>query len=1044
MDKRIGKLATPGVVLALLVLLANAWASVRNTFQFNQKEKWVQHTQLVLTDLEQLQASVSDAATSQRGFLLTGDAAYLTPYAATRQGYVPALKQLRDLTSDNPAQSSRFLTLQAQLDAAFDVLDEGIKSRDATGVSSETRVSLTGRDKQAMDAVRHSIGAARAQEQGLLGERIEESRASYVKALATFIIATAAAVVLVLLAYFLIRRDEKLRTRSLKEQNRLANYNRLLVESTGEGIYGVDLNGNCTFLNAAGERILGLKAAEVIGRQMHDLTHHTHPDGTPYPGEQCPIYRAARSGQGCRIDDEVFWRPDGTSVPVEYSAFPIKNDAGDVDGVVITFSDITRRKKDEDLIRESAERFRTLADNIPQLAWMADGKGSIFWYNQRWFDYTGSTLEEMRGSGWQKLHHPDHVAGVVERFNMSVEAGEPWEDTFPLRGKDGNYRWFLTRAIPIRNDNGKLTRWFGTNTDVTEQRQVEEALRESEDHLLKAKQDADMAREQAEAANTAKSQFLANMSHELRTPLNAVIMYSELLQEEAEDKGVREFIPDLDKIRAGGKHLLALVNGVLDLSKIEAGKMELFLETFDVEPMVRDVAATVQPLIQKNENQLELNFAPDLGAMYADVTKVRQVLFNLLSNSSKFTEHGTIRLEAHSEDEAGVPMTIFRVTDTGIGMTQEQLDKLFQPFTQADASTTRKYGGTGLGLAISRRFCQMMGGDITATSEPGKGSTFTVRLHARVAKAVATEAAASSAGLATGPETPTTILVLVIDDEQPVRDVITRSFTAEGVHAVAAADGEEGLRLAIQLRPDLILLDVLMPKMDGWAVLTRLKNDPATAEIPVVMLTITSNQEMGYLLGAAEYLPKPVDRERLATILQRYRPVDGARNVLVVEDDVPTREVLRRSLQKQGWVVTEAENGRIGLEHLKEQPPALILLDLMMPVMDGFEFLSELRQNRSWDAVPVVVLTSKDLTPDERAALSGKVERILQKGAYSREALLAEVRKIVAQCARKPARSDADEAASPGEVKGTEPANPSIVEAAATDTGTTDTAVVEK
>jgi CheY-like chemotaxis protein len=424
--------------------------------------------------------------------------------------------------------------------------------------------------------------------------------------------------------------------------------------------------------------------------------------------------------------------------------------------------------------------------------------------------------------------------------------------------------------------------------------------------------------------------------------------------------------------------------------------------------MVRDVAATVQPLIQKNENQLEMTMGADLGVMYADVTKVRQVLFNLLSNSSKFTDHGTIRLDAHCEEDAGVPMTVFRVADSGIGMTAEQLDKLFQPFTQADASTTRKYGGTGLGLAISRRFCQIMGGDITASSEAGKGSTFTVRLPARVSKATTSDAT-SPAGTPTGePTTPTTILVLVIDDEQPVRDIITRSFSAEGVHAVAAADGEEGLRLATQLRPDLILLDVLMPKMDGWAVLTRLKNDPATAEIPVVMLTITSNQEMGYLLGAAEYLPKPVDRERLAAILQRYRPIDGARDVLVVEDDAPTRDVLRRSLRKQGWSVTEAENGSVGLEHVRQQTPALILLDLMMPVMDGFEFLSELRQNRAWDGVPVVVLTSKDLTPDERTALSGKVERILQKGAYSREALLAEVRKIVAQCARKPARLDED------------------------------------
>jgi PAS domain S-box-containing protein len=1013
MDQRLGKLATPGVILALLVLLANAWVAAWNTQKLRDREEWVRHTQLVLTELEQLQAGVSDAATAQRGYLLTGDAKYLPPYAAARETYIGQVEQLTKLTSDNDEQQARFASLRRQLDGMFSLLDQGITTREAAGATAAMRADLVARGRNAMDGVRRDINAARAHEQLLLNQRIDASKSTYRNSLISFAIATLAAVTLVILAYILIRRDEGLRTRALEGHNRLAQYNRLLVESTGEGIYGVDLAGNCTFINAAGERTLGVKAADVLGRHMHEVTHHHKPDGSAYPTEQCPIYRAAQTGKGCRVDDELFFRPDGASFPVEYSAFPIVNDAGLVEGVVVTFADITRRKKDEEAVLESGERFRTLADNIPQLAWMADGKGAIFWFNQRWFEYTGATLEQSKGAGWKELVSADYVQGMSERFDQCIEAGVPWEDTFPLRAAEGAFRWFLTRAIPIRNENGKLTRWFGTNTDVTEQRQVEQALRDSEEHLLKAKQEAESAQEQAEAANTAKSQFLANMSHELRTPLNAVIMYSELLQEEAEDKGVAEFIPDLEKIRAGGKHLLALVNGVLDLSKIEAGRMDLYLETFDVEPMIRDVASTVQPLIAKNENGLELKVGSELGAMHADLTKVRQVLFNLLSNASKFTRNGRITLEAHCEDPGGVPTVIFHVTDSGIGMTAEQLERLFQPFTQADASTTRKYGGTGLGLAISRRFCQMMGGDLTVESEPGEGSTFIVRLPARVTKHVPIEATTATGGaaLAAGEAQRPTLLVLVIDDDPAVRDIVTRSFGDEGIHAVAAADGEEGLRLANQLRPDLILLDVLMPKMDGWAVLNRLKSDSQTAEIPVVMLTITSNKEMGYLLGAAEYLPKPVDRERLAAVLKRYRPAAGTRDVLVVEDDPATRDVLRRSLERQGWSVTEAENGQAGIEAIRQRPPALILLDLMMPVMDGFEFLAELRQNPAWDPTPVVVLTSKDLNPEERAALSGKVERILQKGAYSREALLKEVRRIVAECARKPEGSAVAEVA---------------------------------
>ena len=492
------------------------------------------------------------------------------------------------------------------------------------------------------------------------------------------------------------------------------------------------------------------------------------------------------------------------------------------------------------------------------------------------------------------------------------------------------------------------------------------------------------------------------MSHELRTPLNAVIMYSELLQEEAEDQNVEGFVPDLEKIRNAGKHLLALVNGVLDLSKIEAGKMELYLETFDVGQMVQDVTVTIQPLVQKKHNALDLVVPADVGQMHADLTKVRQILFNLLSNACKFTERGTVSLHVRRVATAGSGDVIeFLVSDTGIGMTAEQLAKLFQPFTQADASTTRRFGGTGLGLAISKRFCEMMGGDVTVTSEADRGSTFVLRLPARVSNAVPKNSTGTPKSDVVAADAPHAVRVLVIDDEPAVRDLLAKSLSSASIHAVTAADGEEGLRLAKAQTPDLIFLDVLMPKMDGWAVLTAIKADPKLAEVPVVMLTMMSDQEMGYLLGASEYLTKPIDRSRLLAVMDKYKPTDNSDGVLIVEDDEPTRQVLRRTMEKQKWVVTEANNGHVGLDRLKQRTPSLILLDLMMPEMDGFEFLAELRHQPQYQHIPVVVLTSKDLTAEERSLLSGKVERILQKGQYSRDALLKEVKKIVDDCATK-------------------------------------------
>jgi GAF domain-containing protein/CheY-like chemotaxis protein len=503
---------------------------------------------------------------------------------------------------------------------------------------------------------------------------------------------------------------------------------------------------------------------------------------------------------------------------------------------------------------------------------------------------------------------------------------------------------------------------------------------------------------QLEAANRHKSEFLANMSHELRTPLNAIIGYSEMLEEDAAEVDDGRFVPDLQKINAAGKHLLELINAVLDLSKIEAGKMDLYVEDFDVTALVRDIAAVIRPLADKNTNRLEVICDPDVGVMQADLTKVRQALFNLLSNACKFTERGTVTLAVSREL---VPDTgdwlLFSVTDTGIGITPDQMARLFQEFSQADAATTRRYGGTGLGLALSRRLCRMMGGDIAVASDAGRGASFTIRLPARVADArVEPASAPPGAGAVAGPR------VLVIDDEPATRELMERYLSREGFRVVTAAGGEEGLRLARELRPQAITLDVLMPGMDGWAVLSALKADPDLVEIPVIMLTLVDDRNLGYALGASDYLIKPVDRERLLGVLRKYH---RDLPVLVIDDDPNFRQLMRRLLEKEGYPVSEAQDGRSGLERARAGEPGVVLLDLMMPEMDGFEFLAEFRRHEAWRAIPVIVVTAKELTPEDHDRLNGGVVRILQKGASSRESLLGEVRELVTACLRRPGDS---------------------------------------
>jgi PAS domain S-box-containing protein len=573
------------------------------------------------------------------------------------------------------------------------------------------------------------------------------------------------------------------------------------------------------------------------------------------------------------------------------------------------------------------------------------------------------TAARGRGAEWKQ-----------RRLDLHRKPTEPFE--YQL----GDGRWMKTSERHTQ-DGGLV----GIYTDITELKRREAELAELVDQLK-------LMRDQAMEASTAKSRFLANMSHELRTPLNAIIGLTEMMREEATGPEHADFAEPLERVQRAGKHLLQLINDILDLSKIEAGKLDLSLEALDVETLVRDVVQTAQPLAAKNRNTLKLDVAGDVGAVHADPMRLRQILLNLLSNACKFTEAGAVTMAARPvEDKVELA-----VSDTGIGMTAEQQAKLFTEFTQADSSTTRKYGGSGLGLAICRRLAEMMGGSIAVESAPGRGSTFTLSLPrtAGSAASAAEERAAPPPPSAAPPRRSNT--VLVIDDDPTARDLMRRFFAQEGYDTVTAADGDEGLRLARQLRPDLITLDVVMPKLDGWSVLQALRQDASLAATPVVMLSIVDEQQKGFALGAADYLVKPVERERLRAILARFRERAGARRVLVVEDDAAVRAALCDMLAKEGWTVSEAADGRRALEAIPAARPDLILLDLLMPDMDGFEFLDAKRGLAEFRETPVIVLTAAEVSDADRDRLAGAVKKVLRKSMHSRDELAAEIRRLVA------------------------------------------------
>ncbi len=605
---------------------------------------------------------------------------------------------------------------------------------------------------------------------------------------------------------------------------------------------------------------------------------------------------------------------------------------------------------------------------------------------QEGYDFRGMALDQSRNV--IQLNWAFVILGILGGILLGLLMA--WRIVNPtvritntLRGLSANERDFDIPETDRNDEIGDIARAARTFQQTTKSFQ---------DNLQKANADLEDAAEAARQANHAKSDFLAKMSHELRTPLNAIIGYSEMLHEEAEDLGDEAYMPDLVKIQSAGKHLLDLINDILDLSKIEAGRMDLYFERFEVSQMIDEVASTILPLAEKNGNRLDVSYPDDIGAMLSDMTKVRQTLFNLLSNSCKFTEGGVISLAADLNRVDGVDYVEFRVTDNGIGMTPEQLEKVFDAFTQADSSTTRNYGGTGLGLAITKSFALMLKGDVFVSSEPGKGSTFTVRLPVEgAAPGVQTpqddgaDDPANSQAMADGAKT-----ILVVDDDPAARDLLSRHLGRGGYRVEVASNGEEAVRLAREVSPDAITLDVLMPQMDGWAVLGALKDDPELEKIPVAMLSIVDDRRIGFSLGASDYLTKPIDREKLLATLARLCPDKVSQHVLIVEDDAATRDLVRRTLEGRDWLISEAENGVVGLQRIDEARPDLILLDLMMPEMDGFEFLSRLRQDERWREIPVVVVTAKTLTAEDRNRLNdGYVEKLIDKSEKNLENLLA-------------------------------------------------------
>jgi PAS domain S-box-containing protein len=640
------------------------------------------------------------------------------------------------------------------------------------------------------------------------------------------------------------------------------------------------------------------------------------------------------------------------------------------------------------LLQREEERYRTYIGASAHILWTANPVGEVIADIPTWRAFTGQSEEEVLGTGWLDAIHPDDRPAAVAAWQRAVTGRTLFEMEYRLKNKGGQYRHVSCRAVPVLDAAGNVREWIGTCNDVTEKVQ-EAGLRQ--------------AKEAAEAANRAKSEFLARMSHELRTPLNAVIGMSKMLSTQRFGGLNAKQADYLSDITQAGEHLLNLVNDILDLAKVEAGRMDLHPEPFSLAEAVTATLSTLRPLAEGKKLKLVVQSPPADGPLRSDLGRFKQILYNLLSNAIKFTPAGSVTVtcqwltglatDADQAEEGEATAVRVEVRDTGIGIAPEDQTVIWGEFQQLKPGKALDQGGTGLGLALTRRLVQLLGGSIGLESQPGAGSTFTVVLPRRLPERYPGPSPADTAVIRGLPPLDRPA-ALVVEDYPPTNKLLCDWLRELGLSPVAAHDGPEGLAKALEVRPQLIVLDIRLPGMDGWTVLTRLKSEAETASIPVVIVTMTEDKQVAEELEVQEFFVKPVVREDFLRRLRRLVNKQEGVRVLVIDADAEARARLREQLQAAGLVLVEAASAREGLAQLEAELPDLVVIDPSLPDEDGISLIEKIRGRADGARLPILVLTATGLGAEEHRRLNGHIHSVLSKRPLTADRLLQCLRNL--------------------------------------------------
>ena len=766
--------------------------------------------------------------------------------------------------------------------------------------------------------------------------------------------------------YYAVARD-------ITERKQAEAHYRDLYENAPDMMAVVDLvTGSILACNQTLADVIGRSKEEIVGSSFLELYA---PESMEAAQQTSSSF--VETGEVIR-QERTLLRADGSTIDVLLQATPMRDETGKIIASRSTWRDVTRQKETERALASQEALYRTLIEAAPQVIWVADADGQVALLNKAWHEFTGRTDEESLGTRWAEALHPEDLPDVRAKWERAYTHGEIYSGECRFQAKDGSYQTFIFIGAPVRDDSDKIINWVGINTNIVDRVEAEIALQEAKDA--------------AEYANRAKSEFLATMSHELRTPLNAIIGFSEILRDEILGTINDEQKELLLDIHTSGNHLLAMINDILDLSKIEAGKMELQLEHFSVEEAVTEVNTIVNALANQKQIQLILQLDQDVS-IEADKIKFKQILYNLLSNAIKFTDEGG---NVTTKFEVSGSMLLGNVTDTGVGISPQDREKLFQPFTQIDASSTRAHGGTGLGLSLTNRLIQLHGGKIWVDSEVNEGSTFSFRfpLHQQEQKVEGT--ASDAANFETDTSFNNSRTILIAEDNEQASQLLGIYLTEAGYRVEYATDGEEAIAKAAEIQPFAITLDILLPKKDGWQVLREMKTEPNLQSIPVIIISVTEERQLAFGLGAVDHLVKPIDKEILLASLQSLKlpSRDGSPRILVVDDDPQTVRLLSTVLTNDGYEVLKVYGGSEAIETAISQSPDLIILDMMMPQVDGFQVMRHLTGDPRTCDIPIIICTALDLTDEDRDRLNGQIQTIIQKTGNVKEELLATIKRI--------------------------------------------------